>query len=169
MLSTTYWNFGFNLDNMMGLVRIQTSFCYPLRWLIGFVSMMDNDCSGVPSDFYMYLIQSWSWCSFLVLINVSQESLKTVRLVSTLSWLTPSVSSNSLLVSTRWTLLSPPTLRPGLRRSRRRSRASSRKLGTTLLRFRLSPSLVGMGITCWRPPRTWAGKLKKIFHKSVIL
>ena len=58
----------------------------------------------------------------------------------------------------------PPTLRPGLRKSRKKLAASSRRLATIQLVLLLSPFLAGTVITCSRPaptcPGTRAGMLR---------
>merc|ERR1719150_352518 len=93
----------------------------------------------------------------LVLVSSRPVSPRTARPVSMPCSPTPSALSSSLLVLTRWTPPSHPTLVPGSRRSRRRCLASSRRSATTRLPSPLSPSPDGTATTCWSHPPTWDG------------
>merc|ERR1711915_941398 len=84
-------------------------------------------------------------------------SQRMVKPESTLFWPIPWVSSSSLLLSTRWTLLSHHTARLDLKKFRRKSLALSRRSATTQLLSPLSQSLDGMETTCYKLAPTCPG------------
>merc|ERR1712110_471417 len=88
---------------------------------------------------------------------------RTVRPVSTPSWLIPLVSSSSSSVSTRWTPPSHHTPSLVSRRSRRRCLVSSRRSATTPPPFPSSPSPDGTETTCWSSAR---GPCRDRYHQA---
>merc|ERR1711953_976224 len=92
-----------------------------------------------------------------VSVNLKPVSPRTVKLESTLFSLSPSVSNNSSLVSTRWTTPSQNTAKIDTKRSSRKSATTSRKSVTTRKPLLSSQSRAGTETTLSKPPPTCLG------------